>query len=121
MKCNDYVKDLKGCIHITLNTGRCFTSSCKQLTSEVEKFESLQVSGQAVRLGLPAEPTSLHIANKTYSDYSRCWKCFVLFSGEQRSLAQISNFSSVSPQQIQTATMKSTYVQANSYTKPILL
>jgi hypothetical protein len=68
---------------LTVNTGRCFTTSCKQLTAEVEEFECLQVSGQAARFGLPAEPTSLHIANKTYPDYSRCCKCSLLLSDEQ--------------------------------------
>ena len=69
MKCTDNVKDLRRYIHITLNTGR---------STEVEEFECLQVSGQAARFGLPAEPTSLHITNKTYPGYSRCWKCSVL-------------------------------------------
>jgi len=83
MKYNDDVMDFRGYIHITLNTGRCFTASCKQPTVEVEEFECLPVSGQAARFGLPAEPKSLHTANKTYPDYSRCWKCSVLLSGEQ--------------------------------------
>jgi hypothetical protein len=77
MKYNDNVKDFSGYIHITLNTGKCFTTSCKQPTAEVEEFECLQ----AARFGLPAEPTSLHTANKTYPGYSRSWKCSVL-SGE---------------------------------------
>ena len=33
----------------TLNTGRCFTASCKQLTAGVEEFECYQVSSQAER------------------------------------------------------------------------
>jgi len=70
-------------ICITLNTGRCFTTSCKQPTAKVEEFECLQVSGQAARFGLPAEPSSPHIAYKADPDYSRCWKCSVLLSGEQ--------------------------------------
>jgi len=105
-------------IRITLNTGRCFTTSCEQPTAEVEEFECLQVSGQPARFGLPAEPSSPHIAYRTYPDYSRCWKCSVLLSGEQ--MKPSTNFQflfSFTPEN------PNSYheVRANLHTKPILL
>jgi len=118
MKCNDNVKHFRVCIHITLNTERCFITSCKQLIAEMEKFECLQVSGRAARFGLPAEPASPHIAYETYPYYSRCWKCSVLLSGEQmKPGTNFKFFFSFTPEN------PNSYheVRANLYTKPILL
>jgi len=47
MKCNDNVKDFRGYINITLNTGRCFTS-CKPPNAELE--ESVNACRCQVRL-----------------------------------------------------------------------